>query len=148
MTVPFGRKCLVHALQAPHKPSLGWAFLVAVVHSDPLPLKAIPVLRKAEAIEEMLATNERHVPQAWRASPILLDWDLLYEFLKKLRGFVVALFVEMLPQASKRRKLDRRTNEEHRLALQSTKDDLVWRSDAVDVRRNVCDDKITRIDHA
>jgi hypothetical protein len=97
MTVPFGRECLVQAFQEPQQRSLGRAFLFAVVHSDPLPLKAIPVLRKAEAIEEMLATNERHVPQAWRASPILLDWDLLYEFLKKLRGFVVALFVEMLP---------------------------------------------------
>src|SRR5262249_51333553 len=93
----------------------------------------------------MFATNERHIPQAWRAGRILLYRNLPYEVAKELRAFVVALLFQMLSQARERRKRDWRADEQHRFALQSTKNDLVWRPDALDVGRNVCDVEVARI---
>src|SRR6516162_7799000 len=54
----------------------------------------------------------------------------------------------MLAQFAKLAKADVWTHEEHRLTLLAGHDDLVRRSDAVDICRTVTDDEIASVHHA
>src|SRR5262245_30062124 len=62
MAIPFLRKLPVQALKERQKRFLGRLCIFPIVHLDALPLEAVPVPREAEAIEEVLSTDERHVP--------------------------------------------------------------------------------------
>src|SRR5262245_59147401 len=148
MAIPFLRKLPVQALQERQERVLRRLGIFAIVHLHALPLESISVLRESETIEEVFATDKRHVPQARRPIGVFLDRNLDFEVLKHLGAFAITFFRQIIFQTRERWKFYWRTDEQHGLPLHSAKDDLVRRPNAVDVGRDVRDDEVACIDHA
>src|SRR6476469_10838927 len=104
--------------------------LLVLVERRCLPAKLLAIFRvvEAEAVEEILAADQRHVPQAGNALRIGFDWQLVDEFLKHSRADAIP--GEMLLERVIGGKLDRRTDEQDRLPLTPGKREIVNGSDA------------------
>ena len=99
-----------------------------------------------QAIEEVFAFDERHVPKAGDAARIFFDGNLHLKPFKQRAAFgVEAQVIAQLVQAGK---LNRWADEKHGLVLQCRENDLVRCADAVNVRGAIRDGEIARVHHA
>src|SRR5215469_8795058 len=110
------------------------------------PAEFFPVRSKAEAIEEILAADEGDIPKARDATRIFLNGNFVLQAFEQFLANRILL--QMSAQFVQCRKDNWRADEEHRLMLQGSHDDLVRGADAINVSRAIGDGKIAGIDHA
>lgn len=111
-----------------------------------VPAVALPVRRKAETVKEVLATDERDVPQVRNAAVVFFDWNFKLQPLQQCGADGIEF--EMLTQFVQGGKDDGRADEEYGLVLECGHYDLMRRADAVDVRGAIRNAEVAGVHHA
>src|SRR3990172_7824117 len=122
------------------------ACLLVSVQGNPLPVKPLDIRCESEAVEKVLTSNERHVPETRDARGIVLNRHFLQQLLQKLPP--LPIFTQVFAERLEARQADCGANDKHWLALLAREDDFMRRANAVDVGRAVCDDEIAGVNHS